>query len=168
MTQQNGVVRYRLPDAFEVRYTLGRVAEFLPVFTAILIFACCARSPWAPLIAIKYVVILGFLGYFSWRRASSVRTDYEDWVARSVDIALRSAREESRSIWFPMTVASLVAALTFTAIRNDWRPAAAIGLLLAFLMLGYLLKWFVYSKWLLRHLPRYDITGNTFAQNDLS
>lgn len=129
--------------SFKTRFVVGNVLCFVPVMTALLVFFASIKSRWLPLLALKYVLFLGAVAWWSHRRAGVER----ERIVRSDSQgeALRFGRPFAELA--PICGAVVLVGLGYSWSRQDIRWLVICGALGGLLMLGRLLKWFAYDRW---------------------
>jgi hypothetical protein len=144
--------RPSLPDQFELRFIAGRVLRFLPVLVAAGGLGWAMNSRWAPLLLAKYFLILGLIGWISYRKAVHERIRIEGFLREDPAFSTADAVDNATSHAVPLLIAAVAGGGLWALIRGDIRwmyLAGGLGLLIG---VGLLFGWLVYERWVTAQL----------------
>jgi hypothetical protein len=136
----------QLPSEFELRYAVGRVLEFVPVFaTMIAFFAFGGTSAPVPMAGAVGVFLL-MLTVMSAFQAKRMRSDLERMARLCGEGALPTV-DSARSNVFPLILAIKTVGIIYGAIKGDFRWFIIACALSILLFIGLFLRWFIFDRW---------------------
>jgi len=109
-------------------------------------------SQWLPLIAAKYVLALGFVGWRAQQRALEERRLLEQFAGIGIDSVYSSG--------VPLIAAICVLGVVLSIVSADLRWLLVVGAIGALLAIGLLLRWLVFDRWLLQQIKLDQLQKN--------
>lgn len=146
-----------LPDQFESRFVAGRVLWFLPVLTVLLVFFWALRTPWFPLFAGKYVLVIAFIAWQAWRKLPDEQYRVERLADSNVTTTLMFGGTRPIYELLPLGLATILCGAIWAIVRTDIRWFLVCLILGGLIGVGVVLRWLIYDRWIENHLRGSEI-----------
>jgi len=133
---------------------VSRILWLLPALSSMLALAWNVHSKWFPWLLAKYVVLLAFAAWFTWRKAAETR----EHVERLAELDLTFARTKlSEGVRWTLLVGAVIAGTFWSLVRQDARWFLVMGVVVGLLAIGDGLRWLVYDRWVTSQLRQLEL-----------